>query len=511
MLSTSLLVAAAAIGALAFFARTAVLLGREPGGVDAWYYLAYARAFRARPGFRVGLPQYLLQDREQSYAPVFPSLLALIPEKILARGFWAVSPAIDCLTLAFLFVLALKLTASSTVAVVAALAYAVSPTLISETRALSPRSFGVFLHAISLVMLLRAVIGEPHWHWTAGALLSGALLFLSSATAMASYLFVAGCLSFALIDPRYFLLALLSMLIAMILSLGHLGRVFANYAHAVQFWIRHRKLFGSHPILDSPIYGGPRPRSGSRPQELGFLGQGLGAQMLRLLGENPFLPALLLARPNQTGWSMTLFIWAASLSAFAVIATLVWPLRAFGPGRNYMKSAIFPTAYVLAAAVGTPAGLLRPAGLATLAALGASVVSVIFFLVYTRGKKNELTAHVPPGLRVVTEQLSSFPEGGVVCLPGGYSDYVAYKSGRSVLWGSHSGSLAKFELVSPVWKERVELAARRLGVRFLIVEVAYVDPAVLRLDAGCALIFEGAGFQVYDVQAAPLRPGLVAS
>ena len=87
--STTLLVAATAIGALAFLARTAVLLGREPGGVDSWYYLCYARAFRKAPGLKVRLPQYLLQDQQQSYAPVFPSLLALIPEKILGRIFWA--------------------------------------------------------------------------------------------------------------------------------------------------------------------------------------------------------------------------------------------------------------------------------------------------------------------------------------------------------------------------------------------------------------------------------------
>lgn len=503
---TSLLVAAIAIGALAFLARTAVLFGREPGGVDAWYYLAYARAFRKAPGFRVRLPQYLLQDQEQSYAPLFPSLLALLPDRILARSFWAISPGIDCLTLTLLFLLALKLTAAPTVALVASLAYAVSPTLISETRALSPRSFGVFLHALSLVLLLRAVIGAPHWTWTAAALGCGALLYLASATAMASYLFVAASLTLYFQEPRFLLLAGIAMGAAWILSFGHLGRVFVNYAHAVRYWVRHRDLFGSHPILDSPVYGGPRPRTSKRPREFGFLGDGFAPQMLRLLGENPFLLALPLAKAATGPWFSSLFVWAASLSAFGVISTLVWPLRAFGPGRNYMKSAIFPTAYVLAAAIGTPRGFLQPTGLATLAALGASVISVVFFLIYMRTKKAELNAHIPPGLSALTRRLSSLPQGGVVCLPGGYSDYVTYRSGRDVLWGSHNGSLDKFELVAPVWKERVEAAARRFGVRYLIVERSFVDPAVLALDAGCALIEHSAGFDLFDLQAAPLSP-----
>ena len=63
-------------------------------------------------------------------------------------------------------------------------------------------------------------------------------------------------------------------------------------------------------------------------------------------------------------------------------------------------------AFTIVLAIGTTRGW-RPAlagavaGLATLAALGASVVSVIFFLTYMRRKKNELTAHVPPGLRAL--------------------------------------------------------------------------------------------------------------
>ena len=88
-----------------------------------------------------------------------------------------------------------------------------------------------------------------------------------------------------------------------------------------------------------------------------------------------------------------------------------------------------------------------------------------------------------------------------MCLPGGYSDFVTYQTERAVLWGSHSGSLEKFELVAPVWRERVEHAARRFGVRYLILERAYIDPGVLALDSACALIVAAEGFDLYDLQA----------
>ena len=65
------------IAAVAFVLRTLVHVGREPGGVDTWYLLAYADAVRKKPGCDVRLPQNLLQDERQSYPPLFPMLLAL--------------------------------------------------------------------------------------------------------------------------------------------------------------------------------------------------------------------------------------------------------------------------------------------------------------------------------------------------------------------------------------------------------------------------------------------------
>ena len=59
----------AVIALLAFGLRVIVHAGRTPGGVDTWYYLAYADAVRRRPSFDVRLPQYLLQDERQSYPP----------------------------------------------------------------------------------------------------------------------------------------------------------------------------------------------------------------------------------------------------------------------------------------------------------------------------------------------------------------------------------------------------------------------------------------------------------
>ncbi len=225
--------------------------------------------------------------------------------------------------------------------------------------------------------------------------------------------------------------------------------------------------------------------------------------MLRLLGENPFLLVLPLARPSGGAWQESLFVWAASLSAFAVIATVVWPLRAFGPGRNYMKSAIFPTAYVLAAAIGTPSGLLTPPGLATLAALGASMVSVIFFLGYMRGKQAELTAHVPPGLRARGRASRVAPGGRCRVparrlqrlrdLPDGTARPVGFPQRFAREVRTRVAGLARARGGRGA-ETRSALSHRRARVR---------RSAGLALDAGCAQAAQEDGFDLFDLQAAP--------
>ena len=99
-----------ALATFAFLVRVMVHWGRQPGGVDTWYHLAYARALRRHRRLDAPLPQYRLQDERQSYPPLFPIFLALLPERWLDRWFWIVFSALDCLQLTLLYALALRIT-----------------------------------------------------------------------------------------------------------------------------------------------------------------------------------------------------------------------------------------------------------------------------------------------------------------------------------------------------------------------------------------------------------------
>src|SRR5436190_6416835 len=80
---------------LAVYLRLRIFIGTQPGGVDTWYYLAFAEALRRQKRLPVSLPQYLLHDRVELYPAVFPLFLAALSPAWLRSYFWLVSPIID--------------------------------------------------------------------------------------------------------------------------------------------------------------------------------------------------------------------------------------------------------------------------------------------------------------------------------------------------------------------------------------------------------------------------------
>lgn len=487
----------AVIVAVAFALRVGIHVGRSPGGVDTWYFLAWADAFRKRPGLDVRLPQYLLQDERQSYPPLFPMFLSLFPGSWLRRWFWTISPAIDCVHLTLLYWLAFKITESLAVSAVTACIYAFTPQLIAETRSLMSRSFGALLHSVAMVLALRYVMIGDAWPWLGLALLAGAALFLASATSSAGYGFVCLVLSIVFADWRYLLLACGALLLATFLSGGHFLQVVRNYVQAVQHWRRNRRRFGAHPIRHSPIYGHASEGAGV-PERPGFLGGSTLQQLVRLLGENPFLLALPLAPAGVPPWGTRLYWWAMALALLAIVATLAPPLRAFGPGRSFLKAAVFPTAYTLAVGIGSVRGFSTPMGIVTLVCLVSSMAAIAFFYVYTRRQVTEKTASIPHGLAEAARNLASLPGDGVLCLPYGYADYTCYHSGKRVLWGGHSGDWRQLEVLAPVITVRLPELMQRYGVRYVLIDALYARPE----DVGLRECLEPKGcwdsFELYE-------------
>jgi hypothetical protein len=506
-MANSLLVWAVGLGVAipALLVRTAVHLGRTPGGVDSWYYLAYASAFRRRPSLDVRLPQYLLQDTRQSYPPLFPSLLAFLPQIWLDRWYWLVSPVVDCVHLGLLYGVTFRLTGSVAVGAIAASTYAFTPHLISETRSLTGRPFGALLHSVSVLALFKWLASDD-WRWSLAAILVAALLFLSSAALSAAYVFVCFSLTLVFADPRYAACGVLALAGAFALSMGRMAEVVRNYMHAVAYWRRNRRRYGAHPVRNSPLYGNLPLTPARHP---GFLGGSLLQEHLRLLGENPFLLALPLVAHGHTVWSQRLFAWAVALVVLTVVATVVPPIRAFGPARSYMKAAIFPTAFSLAYGLGGATGLLKPVGIVVLACIAASLTAILFFVLYVRRRPTEQTASLPDGLREAASALGTLPAGGAFVLPYMYADVVCYRSSKPVLWGGHCGDHRRFEWVAPVISRPLPDLFREFSVRYLLLDTRYVRVEELLLGGRARLVRETGGFELheYDCEATSEPPG----
>lgn len=496
---------------LALMLRVLVHLGATPSGVDTWYYLASADELRRTRRLPIQLPQYLLQDRTESYAPGFIIFLALLPRRLLQRTFWLISPLVDALHVVLLYAILYRLTNSIVTAAIGGLIYALVPQLVAETRSLSPRALGVLLLSVSMFLALRFTVppedavtlrlGAEPWIVALATVIAMATLVLTQSPTGAVALVVATtALSAVHRDPRYAAFAGLGFVAAYVLTGGFYARVLRNHLDAVRFWRRNLHSRGGEPILDSPIYGRGREPEVNGRERRPTRWQSTKWQLVRLVGENPFvIPMLLTPPPAAEWWGGRMYWWAIAVHAWALATTVIPPLRVLGPGYMYLKAAVFPAAVTVALSVG-PRTLGFPYGLFVIAAGAMSVVVIVFFLFYTRSKRTERTSSAPPALARVTSRLRSSPKDGVLVLPFMYADYVCYNAGKRTLWGGHSGDLSRFEAIFPVVRRPFDDLIREYDLHYVLLDLSYVTPARIRLEPLLRELHRDGQFALYEIR-----------
>jgi hypothetical protein len=211
-----------------------------------------------------------------------------------------------------------------------------------------------------------------------------------------------------------------------------------------------------------------RPRSGlyQSPLALG----------LRVLGENPFILAMLVTPIPNNIWTIHMYWWAVAILVWAVLTTFGGPLRILGPGFHYMKTSVFPTAYTLAVAVNVQEGAVSLVGLTLLLSIIASFAALAYFYRVMARRQTEHTAQTPPDLAEAAAHLRTLPGQRVLVLPTMYADFVTYNAHKAVVWGGHSGDLRKFEEFFPVLRKPLPYFVERYDVDYLILDHAYVTP-----------------------------------
>lgn len=495
-----------ALAALALTLRLVIHFGTIPGGVDTWYYLASADALRSTRRLPIRLPQYLLQDETESYPPGFIVFLSLFPSAWLRKYFWVVSPAIDTVQLLLLYSVVLRLIGNLPAAVLGGVVYAVTPQLIAETRNLNPRALGVLLSSGAMLLIFRVLLpagGQPvrvgihPWYLALLAVLLVATLFWTHSLTSIAFGVSNVALSAAFRDWHFVGFAVAGFLTALLLSGGFYLRVLENHIHALRFWRRNIDKRGRHQILDSPIYGvaGSEIVKPQRTWTTGFV-----RPLLRLLGENPFIVAMVLTPLPLLGlewWGQRMYWWAVSILAWAVLTTFIRPLRVFGPGYLYMKVSVFPTAFSLALVTDGHLFEWSVVNVAILLCILASLAALTFFYHHVRSQKTERTSSLPPDLVAIAEELRPMEDGGVLCLPTMYADFVCYESKKKILWGGHSGDLSKFEVLSPVIRRPLREVIQEYDLRYAVIDRSYTSPEQMCIGDMLTLVVRRGSFELY--------------
>jgi hypothetical protein len=506
---------------LALYLRLRVFIGTRPGGVDTWYYLASAEAIRRQNRLPISLPQYLLHDRTESYPPIFPLFLAALPQRWLRRYFWLVSPLIDTAHLLLLYVLSYRLTDSVLAAGVAGLIYAVTPQLISETRNLNGRAFASLLQTVAMLVLLRSLLPEPGITarlfgpsetglWFVAVVLI-ALLYNTHTSTTIAFLVSTLALTVVYSEPRFVLAGILGLPAAIVLSGGYYLRVIMNHVHAARFWARNVHLTRAHQVADSPVLSSTNGAVPARARGLYRADlRSVAWLAIRLVGENPFILAMLILQPPHEEWGGHMYWWAAAILGWAVATTFVPPLRILGPGLHYMKASVFPSAYALAVTVNIQEGLSLGRAV-VLVCLVASFGALAYFYRVMAQRETEHTAQTPPDLADAATYLDTLPGKAVLVLPTMYADFVAFAAQKAVVWGGHSGDLRKLEEFFPVIRRPLEYFFQRYQVDYVLLDLAYTTPRALRLEDRIEQLAAFGPITVYAVLSTASAPTLSAS
>jgi hypothetical protein len=446
------------------------LLAKGVLGVDHWYWKSYIENYRITKRFPPQLTQYLL-DQHQWYPPVFPLLVAALPDSVFTRFNQLIAIGIDLLRMSLVLAVSFWITGGNSMAMImAGIIYATSPILVSYNTQLNPRGLGALVLDCAFGLFIWSEYPDSSWLiWGIISLLAGGMLLTHK---MTTQLFWFLCLSMGLImaDWRFALLIPVSIGVAILLSKGFYLRVIQAHWDIVTFWHRNWRWLQVHPVKESPVYGAPGFETPTKFYRKGLLG--LLSHVRYLVGFGPaawIVVAAAIAAGALSSEASYRFVvlWGILCLAFSLLTLFVPFLKCLGSGYFYLYNAAFPIALagaMLLRHYPEWAGILWSAVAANLLALGMYYRSV------TQSERIQHDGNFDQAL----EFLKTSPKGTVLCLPLQWSDAVAYKTGQSVLTGGHGYGFKLFEPLFPRLMVPIQEVVQKFDVRYLLTKDGYL-------------------------------------
>jgi len=494
---------------ITFLLRVAPLWRQRHLGVDAYYFLLTAEEFKKQKRIPIKLPPYYLLDvEEQWYPPGFSVFLGLLPNKFLYRSYWLISPILDALNLAVLLVFIYLQTFSLEGLFLAGIVYALTPILITETTTLTSRPLGNLL-LTGEILSLALYFQEDSILFLILAVIFGFTIFASHKMSTQFLCFFYVCLTIVIQSIIPLVILILAFIISLIILRGYFFKILKNYQDGIVFWHRNWNYLGAHQVYNSPVYTRNRkssenntytPRKHHIYTALDYLNKIKSSIFTKnkaayfflrgIFGKdgNPFIVFVLLSSLWIFGTlapiEKLIFLWAFLAFVWMLLTIFVPYLRLLGEGFKYMRMSAFPAAYIISLSF-TSSNVSR---------LGIVLVALI--LLFSVGRwfltLSELsrTNHTPsilneePALEKMFEYIKKNPEVDyIACFSVDLADSLVYNCRRHVLWGTHHNCMnSKVVDFFPVLRKPLKWFKEQYGIKYILVDTAYVRPQDLELE-----------------------------
>jgi hypothetical protein len=421
-------------------------------------------------------PYYVLEYQEQWYPPGFSIFLSVIPEKMLNRLYWCVSPAVDTLICVGVFLFIFFYTNSVDGAVLGSSIYLLSPAAIPETQALNSRQFGSLFLSITVVSGI-LYVSEPHIYLLIISIISGVLLLLThklSTQALYISFILMACIT---VRKDYLIILLLIILATVILSKGYYIKILRSHIDYILFWSKRWKYLGGHQIHDSPIYR----KEESDKNFIYKKGVVPKVTFLRIYFEaNLYLiiPVIILVtfflKTNIPEEYVYFALWTVTILGIGLLSYLIPTLRGIGFASQYGKLAL-PVGLICVGYALRGSYLKYIAYLVLAYSLYQGAIYLLSFLL-SSGVRDESAKWNIEALQESFGFIKSLNDPLIMCIPNNYSDLVAYHCHKRVLWGTHGSPTKLFESIVPVLFEPLEDICKRNSVTHLLVDTRHTSP-----------------------------------
>lgn len=427
---------------------------RSSQGVDHYYWVQVARAFRNSRRLPATLGgKYLLEDDRQYYPPGFGIFLSFFSDSLLRSPRSRIIPVfVDVFTLGLCLSLGFFLGASPLGLLVMTSIFVSAPVLASYNVQLTSRGLGNVFLTVGLASQIAADSqrGFVSFVWWGVSAMAIGLVVITHKMTIQFYLALLPIWIFVVgsqpIGWEVLASTVSGVLIAVLLTGFSFFRMqWLAHLEIVSFWDRNWRMLGAHQMMNSPIYGDPNLMMASRFHQPGF--RGVARHLVKVVGYLPSGLILFFVVPAD-GLTSPFLSWALVAFGLAVTTLTFHRLKCLGGGHLYVFQAVAPVALLWGLTTeGAEARTVFAFSIATLASLmglwrGLKARRLQFGEKETDGNS----------LAELLAVLKDYSPTQVAVFPTTLAEFVAVETAHKVLWGGHGLGFQVLEGFWPVVK-----------------------------------------------------------